>query len=234
MAPWRARMFRDRAEAGRMLASRLKDFKGQNPVVLALPRGGVPVGYEIAVALRATLDVIVARKLGAPGDPELAIGAVVGADEPETVLNEELISCLGVEPEYLAREIASQLKEIRRREAIYRGGRRPAALAGRTAIVVDDGVATGASIRAALRGVRRRGAQSVVLAVPVAPPEVAASLAADAQAVIILLQPEPFMSVGSHYEDFAQTPDEEVMRLLEAAAMQVKGPAARPIRSHGP
>ena len=218
-------MFKDRSEAGRLLARRLQALEGEDCVVLALPRGGVPVGYELALALHAPLDVIVARKLGAPGDPELALGAVVGGERVEAVFNEELIGALGVGRDYLDAELGRQTGEILRREKAFRGGRPPAALAGRTAVVVDDGVATGASVRAALRVVRRRGAKRVILAVPVAPQQAAAELSAEADEVVVLLKPEPFVSVGLHYEDFSQTSDEEVLRLLDSAGRR-PGPGA--------
>ena len=142
---------------------------------------------------------------------------MVGGDPPEAVFNEELISWLGVGRDYIEAEIGRQTEEILRQEKAFRGGRAPAALAGRTAIIVDDGVATGASVRAALRGVRRRGAERLILAVPVAPPRAAVELAAEAEEVVVLFEPEPFVSVGMHYEDFTQTGDEEVLRLLESA-----------------
>ncbi len=182
-----------------------------------MPRGGVPVGYEVAVALGAPLDVIVVRKLGAPGQPELAIGALVDGDRPEEVLNADVIQLTGTSPSYLAAEIARQRAEIRRREARYRQGRPPAPLRGRTVIVVDDGIATGASIRAALRGVRRAQPARLVLAVPVAPPETVTSLRCEVDDLVCLSTPSHFGAVGSFYARFGQTSDEEVIRLLEAA-----------------
>src|SRR5438309_1940920 len=164
-------MFADRKEAGQALAAALDRYRDGDVVVLALPRGGVPVGYEIARALEAPLDVIVVRKLGAPGEPELGVGAVVDGDHPQTVLNEEVVEALAVSPEYLANEIQAQLAEIRRRQEIYRKGRPAPQLAGRTVIVVDDGIATGGTVRAALRGVRRAAPAKLVLVTPVAPLE---------------------------------------------------------------
>lgn len=210
-------MFKDRAEAGRRLASRLLHLRAQNPVVFAVPRGGVVVGYEVARALEAPLDVIVARKLGSPGDPELAVGAVAEGDGPQSVINEGLVRSLAVSPDYLRRVAAEQLLEVERRQKAYRAGREPAPAQGRSIILVDDGVATGASVLAALRGLRRRAPARVVLAVPVASPDVAAVLRSEADEWVCLEEPEPFVSVGTHYLHFDQTSDEEVVGLLEAA-----------------
>ncbi len=209
--------FKDRQDAGRQLADRLLRYKDERPVVLALPRGGVPIGYEIAVALDAPLDIVVVRKLGAPGQPELAIGAVVDGDTPQSVLNQDLVRLLGVSEEYLGREVDRQLREIRRRERLYRGDRPRASVEGRTIIVVDDGIATGASVRAALRGLRRVHLARLVLAVPVAPPDTVQALGAEVDDLICLSTPEPFMAVGQHYEDFSQPADEEVIELLDRA-----------------
>jgi putative phosphoribosyl transferase len=210
-------MFTDRYDAGRRLVARLLRYKDASPVVLALPRGGVPVGYEVARALGAPLDIVVVRKLGAPGQPELGIGAVVDGDHPETVFNEEITRLLGVSRSYLAREIEHQLAEIDRRQRVYRGGHPPVPVAGRTAIVVDDGLATGGSMRAALRGIRRAGARRLILAVPVAPPETIEALAPEVDEIVCLSAPAYFASVGDFYDDFAQTTDDEVVRLLESA-----------------
>lgn len=210
-------MFTDRKDAGRQLAAVLEKLRFESPVVLALPRGGVPVGFEIASRLKAPLDVIVVRKLGAPGQHELGLGAIVDGDHPQSVLNEEIIQELEVSAEYLQAEIESELKEIRRRQDLYRNGRPPINVAGQTAIVVDDGIATGGSIRAALRGVRRQGPRKLVLAVPVAPPETIESLRADADVAICLEKPAFFFAIGEFYEDFDQTTDKEVVELLDAA-----------------
>jgi putative phosphoribosyl transferase len=209
--------FKNRQDAGRQLAERLLRYRDERPVVLALPRGGVPVGYEVAVTLDAPLDIVVVRKLGAPGQPELAIGAVVDGDDPQSVLNPDLMRLLDVSEEYLAREVDRQLWEIRRRERLYRGDRPHARVEGRTAIVVDDGIATGASMRAALRGLRRAGPARLVLAVPVAPPDTVEALRAEVDDLVCLSTPEPFMAVGQHYEDFSQPTDEEVIELLDRA-----------------
>jgi putative phosphoribosyl transferase len=219
-------MFKNRREAGRKLATRLLEHKGEQPLVLALPRGGVPVAYEVALALDAPLDVIVVRKLGAPGQPELGIGAVVDGDHPQSVLNEDVMSFLRVSDEYLEREVALELREIRRRQERYRGGRPPAPIAGRTVIVVDDGIATGGSVRAALRGVRRGHPQRLILAVPVAPADTIAALEPEADTIVCLSTPEFFQAVGQFYDDFTQTTDEEVIELLDAARQHHGAPVA--------
>jgi putative phosphoribosyl transferase len=218
-------MFIDRKEAGRELAAALARFKVESPVVLAIPRGGVPVAFEVARALEAPLDIIVARKLGAPGQHELGLGAIVDGDHPQSVLNEEIIRELRVSTQYIQSEIETEVKEIRRRQAAYRRGRPAADLAGRTVIVIDDGIATGGSIRAALRGVRRMGPKKVVLAVPVAPPDTIEALRAEADEIVCLDMPEYFMAIGEFYEDFRQTSDAEVIELLETAARRLAGGA---------
>jgi putative phosphoribosyl transferase len=216
-------MFTDRKAAGRELAAALMRFNLESPVVLAIPRGGVPVGFEVALALQAPLDIIVARKLGAPGQHELGLGAIVDGDHPQSVLNEDIIRELGVSAQYLQKEIETELKEIRRRQAAYRKGRPAVAVAGRTVIVVDDGIATGGSIRAALRGVKRMAPKKVVLAVPVAPSDTIESLRSEADEIVCLDTPEYFMAIGEFYEDFSQTNDDEVIELLEAAARRPVG-----------
>ncbi len=210
-------MFTNRREAGQQLAAALKKLHLESPVVLALPRGGVPVGFEAARTLDAPLDIIVVRKLGAPGQPELGLGAIVDGDHPQSVLNEEIIQQLGVSPEYLKAEIENELKEIRRRQTAYRKGRAPVNVSGRTAIIVDDGIATGGSIRTALRGLRRLAPKKLVLAVPVAPPEAIQSLRPEADEIVCLLMPQFFYAIGEFYEDFSQTSDQEVIELLDAA-----------------
>lgn len=210
-------MFDNRRDAGRRLAERLEHLRNARPVVLALPRGGVPVGYEVARTLDAPLDVLVVRKLGAPGRPELGIGALVDGDHPEGVLDEKAIAALGVDRTYLRAEIDRETQEIHRREAAYRCGRPAVGLAGQIVIVVDDGLATGSTMRAALRGVRRAGPHRVILAVPVAAPETLAALGADVDEVVCLHAPSEFDAVGRFYRDFAQTSDGEVVRLLDDA-----------------
>jgi putative phosphoribosyl transferase len=210
-------MFADRRDAGRRLAAALSGFKGRHPVVLAIPRGGVPVGYEVARALEAPLDVLVARKLGAPGQRELGIGALADGDHPETVLNPELLALIDVPENYLRAEIERELIEIHRREKVYRGERPPAPVKDKIAILVDDGIATGGSIRAAIRSLKRRAPARIVVAVPVAPADTVEALKSEADEVVSLYAPETFGAVGEFYEDFSQTSDEEVVSLLASA-----------------
>jgi len=209
-------VYRNREEAGRKLASALSSFKRGEVVVIGIPRGGLPVAREVADALGAPLDIIVVRKLGAPGQPELGIGAVVDGDHPRVIFNQGVIEQLGVSEEYLRAEINKQLKEIKRREAEYRSGRPRVALDGKTVIVIDDGIATGSSIRAALRGVRRAKPKRLVLAVPVAPPETCEALRGEADEIVCLETPEDFFAVGQFYRDFHQVSDEEVRNILAA------------------
>lgn len=209
-------MFSNRVAAGRMLAGALSSYKGKDVVVLAIPRGGLPVAREVADALEAPFDIVVVRKLGAPGQPELGIGAVVDGDHPRAIFNQGVIESLGVGDEYINREIERQLKEIKRREMAYRGGELPVPLAGKTVIVVDDGIATGSSVRAALRGVRRAKPKKLVLAIPVAPAETLEALRADTDEIVCLETPENFFAVGQFYRDFHQVGDDEVKRMLAA------------------
>lgn len=211
--------FLDRREAGRLLGEELMKTNWRDPVVLALPRGGVPVGFEVAKALRAPLDVLLVRKIGAPGHPEFAIGAVVDGADPQLVVNDEAALILGPSSNYLEAEKERQLVEIERRRKRYLGGRAAVPTEGRTVIVVDDdGIATGSTVKVALKGLRRSGADRVVLAVPVAPGSAVEALRNEADDVICLSMPEPFHAVGLHYVDFEQTSDEEVIHLLNAAA----------------
>jgi putative phosphoribosyl transferase len=207
-------IFADRVEAGRLLAARLRAMDLESPVVLALPRGGVPVGYEIAKALKAPLDALLVRKLGAPGHEEFALGAVVEGEPPIVVLNEGVP---GRFEDHIRDEAARQAKEMERRRQAYRNGRPLISVAGRTAIVVDDGVATGATFRAALEAMKRMDAARVVAAIPVAPDDSLATIEALADEVICLQTPEPFYAVGLHYADFGQTSDAEVIELLSRA-----------------
>jgi putative phosphoribosyl transferase len=187
--------------------------------VLALPRGGVPVAFEIAAALGAPLDLLLVRKIGAPGFAELAVGAVVDGARPEAVVNEEVVRELGVSATYLEREAARELAKIERRRALYLRGRLPVALDGRTAVVVDNGIATGATVRVAVQALARSGAaRRVVLAAPVAPREAARALCDEA---VFLAEPALFGSVGAFYDDFRQTEDAEVIALLDRAAVRV-------------
>ncbi len=220
-------VFDDRADAGRKLAARLLKYKDQSPVVLGVPRGGVPVAFEVARALNAPLDVIIVRKLGAPGQPELGVGAVVDGDHPETILNREVVSALRVSRDYLEREIHNQLKEIHRRNQVYRSGRARIELKDRTVIVVDDGIATGGSIRAALRGIRHQGPKKVVLAVPVGPADTIDSLRDEVDEIVCMSTPPMFFGIGEFYRDFHQLADAEVIRLLELARQEQPGAEPR-------
>jgi putative phosphoribosyl transferase len=210
-------LFADRSEAGRALARRLLKFKDERPVVLALPRGGVPVGFEVARALEAPLDLILVRKIGAPFQPELAIGAVVDGSRPETVLNEEFVREFEIPERYVAEESVRQLAEIERRRTLYMAGRARVPVAGRTAIVVDDGIATGATMEAALHATRRADPRRLVLATPVAPPDTIERLCAQADEIVCLATLRLFDAIGSFYEDFRQLTDEEVVDLLRRA-----------------
>ncbi len=192
--------------------------RGQDPVVFGLPRGGVVVAAEVAEALRSPLDVLVVRKLGAPHQPELAIGAVTDGDQPQRILNEALIRRLAVDQSYIDAQIAAQLDEVRRRQRLYRRDRPPVPVRGRTVIVVDDGIATGATVRAGIAGLRRSEPRHLVLAVPVAPPETVESLRGEVDELVCLYTPAMFTAVGTLYLDFRQTSDEEVVALLEAGA----------------
>ncbi len=183
---------------------------------MGLPRGGVLVAAPIAEALQAELDVLVVRKLPAPRQPELALGAVTDGDEPRVILNEPVVRALRVTREHLDREIELQLAEVRKRQAFYRGGRPAAAWGGRLIIVVDDGIATGATVRAGIQALRAGGAQAIVLAVPVAPPDAVRTLRSEVDDLVCLHSPEHFAAVGAFYEDFRQTTDEEVVEMLKA------------------
>lgn len=210
-------MFRDRQEAGRKLASALDHYRGQPCLIVALPRGGLPVGLEIARALRAPLDFVLVRKIGAPWQPELALGAVVDGDFPELVLNDD-VARLIEDDTYLEREKARQLAEISRRRALYGAARPRVSPAGRVAIVVDDGIATGATMRAALRALRHAGPRWLVLAVPVAPAETLAELSGEADEIVCLETPDDFLAIGDYYTRFPQLTDEETIAILDRAA----------------
>jgi putative phosphoribosyl transferase len=224
----RQALFADRSEAGRRLAERLLRFKDQRPVVLALPRGGVPVGFEVAQALDAPLDLVLVRKIGAPFQPELAVGAVVDGGRPETVVNEEMARELEIPESYLAEQSARELEEIERRRELYLAGRARAPVEGHTAIVVDDGIATGATMEAALHATRRANPKRLVLATPVAPPNTIARLRPQADEVVCLATPRLFGAIGAFYEDFQQLSDEEVIDLLRRPTRSERGPSATP------
>ena len=208
-------LFRDRADAGRRLAARLVGYRDEGPVVLSLPRGGRPVGLEISRALDAPLDVFIARKLGAPGQPELGIGAV--AQGGALVLNERIVRALGIPEDYLEQAAAEELAEVERRLSLLRGERPEPEIRGRTAILVDDGLATGVTARAAIRALEERKPRRLVLAVPVCAPQTADLLHSEVDNLVCLEYPPDFVAVGLWYEDFEQVTDEEVIELLETA-----------------
>jgi putative phosphoribosyl transferase len=212
-----AMLFEDRAHAGRELADRLLQYKDRKPVVLALPRGGVPVGFEIAKALKAPLDIVLVRKIGAPWQPELAIGAVADGDHPKLVLNEDLIESIGLPPGYIEDEEKRQLAEIERRRSAYLAGRPRTSIAGMTAIVVDDGIATGATARVALQAVRQAKPERLVLAVPVAPVDTVERLRPLVDDLVCLSAPAEFGAISLFYLSFPQVSDEEVCDLLSRA-----------------
>jgi predicted phosphoribosyltransferase len=205
--------FADRQEAGLRLAERLLPLAAQDPVIVALPRGGVPVAREVALALDAPLDILAVRKLGAPHNPEYGIGAV--AEDGTRVIDPEAIAVLGVNGGVLEAIVERETAELRRRVALYRGERAPIELTDRTAIVVDDGIATGVTDAAALRAVRRRNPDRLILAVPVCAPDSAQRLREEADEVVCLQTPSLFYGVGQWYRDFSQVTDEEVVAVLE-------------------
>ena len=210
------RPYRDRLEAGERLAAELGEFRNRADVlVLGLPRGGVPVAYVVAHELSCPLDVLVVRKLGLPFQPELAMGAI--ASGGVRILNHEVVDSLGIPNKVIDAAVANELRELERRERTYRGGRPAADPQGRTAILIDDGLATGSSMRAAIAAVRQRGAASVEVAVPVGAKATCQELARLADRFICPLQPPMFMAVGEWYDDFDQVSDDEVRRMLESA-----------------
>lgn len=206
--------FTDRADAGRKLAALLTTYKTEKPVVLALPRGGVPVAAEIARALACPLDLLLVRKIGVPAQPELAMGAVVDGRDPITVRNEDVIAAAGISEQSFARVRDTELAEIERRHTDYLGNRPAAPIEGRAAIVVDDGIATGATMRAALRAVRMRKPKTLVLAVPVGPTETLQSLQGDVDDIVCLESHEPFGAIGFFYDNFHQLEDDDVIAIL--------------------
>jgi len=211
---WSAAMtFRNREGAGKRLAKLLDEYAGKNAVVLGIPRGGVVVAAQVAAELGAPLDVVIPRKLGAPGQPELAIGAVAAGGD-SVVLDERAVEYLGVTQEYLRREVARQREEIARRSKEYREGRPPVAVDGRPVIVVDDGIATGYTMLAAVRATKLRGPSAVIVAAPVAAMQSLEMLRREADAVVYVIAPTALLSVGSWYEQFEQTTDDEVKSLL--------------------
>ena len=214
-------LFRDREDAGQRLAKALVAFKGKPCVVLALPRGGVPVAAKVAAALEAPLDLLLVRKIGAPRQPELAIGAVIDGGTPIIVRDQELIRLTGTSAKQFDQLCAREIAEIERRRKFYFGGRPPPSLRGRVAIVIDDGLATGNTMRAALQAARLREPKALVMAIPVAPPGTLESFLGEADQIVCLAMPEPFGSVGQFYQDFTQVSDADVVRLLSESAKQI-------------
>ncbi len=215
-------MFRDRDEAGKRLAREVAALQPADPIVLALPRGGVPVAAAVADALQAPLDVLIVRKVGAPGNPELAVAAIVDGDPPDIVLNREIVEAYGLDEDELRVLVRQERPELERRRGAYRGTRRPLSLRGKTAIVVDDGAATGTTMKVAIRGLKRRGPREVVVALPVAPHDTVLELEREADRVVCLNQPMPFRALGFHYLSFPQLADTEVQQALAAAAQRRK------------
>ncbi len=209
--------FHDRFEAGRALGEALKEKDLSDPIILALPRGGVPVGLEVARALRAPLGLVLVRKIGVPFQPELAAGAVVDGDDPEIVYNDDVVRLAGVEESDLKVIADRELREIERRRKLYFSDRSRISPVGRSIIVVDDGLATGATMRAALHGLKRKSPANLLVAVPVAPADTIEKLRGEADDVVCLAQPEPFRAIGLYYANFTQLSDADVIALLKEA-----------------
>lgn len=210
-------MFEDRREAGRKLAAALAELNLRDPVALALPRGGVSVAAEIAGVLAAPLDLVIVRKVGVPGNAELAAAAIVDGEPPDIVLNREVIEACRLSDDSLAALVARERPELARRRAVYLGNRRPAPVAGKTAILIDDGAATGTSMKAAIRALRRRSAASVVAALPVAPAATVDDLRREADVVVCLSSSVHFRALGDFYHDFGQLSDADVLAAMKAA-----------------
>lgn len=212
-------LFKDRRDAGKQLAQELLAYAGRSDmIVLALPRGGVPVAYEVARALNAPLDIFIVRKLGLPGHEELAIGAI--ASGGIRVLNHDIVQALKISQNIIDKVTRRELEELERREQAYRGERPPYNVRHRTVILIDDGLATGASMRAAVAALRAQNPSRIVVAVPTAAPETCEAFQPEVDEIICAMTPEPFYGVGHWYEDFSQTTDDEVRALLEEAARQ--------------
>ena len=211
--------FKNRRSAGKILAGRVRELKPADPVVLAMPRGGVPVGLEVAKALNAPLDLVLVRKIGVPYQPELAAAAVVDGGRPEIVVNDDVMQMAGITRDYIDERAKEALAEIERRRHVYLEGRPRVPLDGRTLIIVDDGIATGASIRAAIAALKRRSPQRLILAIPVAPADTIQVLRRQVDDVVCLETPDPFYAIGMHFDDFHQVPDDEVIQLMNEAAL---------------
>ena len=210
-------MFTDRRDAGRLLAERVAALNLTDPVVFALPRGGVPVALEVARRLHAPLDLILVRKIGAPGFPEVAMGAVVDGENAQTIVNDDIFRETGADAAGLGRARRRELAEIERRRAVYLGDRARVSPAGRVVVIVDDGLATGATAKAALAAVKRQGAARIVLAVPVAPADAVEAMRGLVDEVVVVQTPEQFWAIGQFYVDFHQLSDDETVTLLKEA-----------------
>ncbi|MER8467688.1 phosphoribosyltransferase [Mesorhizobium sp. M1396] len=210
-------MFRDREDAGVKLGLELSKLQLHQPVVLALPRGGVPVAVEVAKALNAPLDLLIVRKVGAPGNPELAVAAIVDGDPGEVVLNREIVETYSLDEDALRVLIAKERPELERRRVAYRGKNRPLSIAGKAVIIVDDGAATGTTMKVAIRALKRRSPREIIVAVPVSPQETVAELAREADRVVCLSQPGQFRALGYHYRRFPQLSDSDVVAAMDEA-----------------
>ncbi len=206
-------MFKDRIDAGVKMAKELLDYKKDNPIILAIPRGGVVAGFEVAKKLGAPLDIVVPRKIPAPYNPELGIGAV--AQDGTIIIDQRIKEQLSISDEYIQEEAERQIKEIERRIKVYRGDKEPISVKDRVVILVDDGIATGVTMRAAIRSIRKQNPKKIVVAVPVGPPGTVRRIEEEADEVVSLITFEPFEAVGQFYIDFSQTSDSEVINLLQ-------------------
>jgi putative phosphoribosyl transferase len=207
-------MFASRKEAGRILAAEVARLNLQDPLVLALPRGGVPVAYEVAKELKARLDLVLVRKVGAPGNAELAVAAIVDGDPPDVVLNREIVEAYGLQDDELARLIALERPELERRREVFRGKRPPLSVSGKTVVIVDDGAATGTTMKVAIRAIRRRSPMQIVVALPVASEEAASEISREVDKLVCLNRPARFRALGYFYKDFHQLDDNEVVHLM--------------------
>jgi putative phosphoribosyl transferase len=198
-----------------MLAREIAGLSLHAPVILALPRGGVPVAAEVAALLKAPLDLVIVRKVGAPGNPELAVAAIVDGDPPDVVLNREIVEAYNLDDAALATLVKRERPELQRRRIVYRRNRPPLSIAGKTAVLVDDGAATGTTMKVAIRALKRRSPTAIVVALPIAPPQTVAELSQEADRVVCLAQPPNFRALGYYYRNFEQVDDEEVTATLE-------------------
>ncbi|MGX8012358.1 phosphoribosyltransferase [Mesorhizobium sp. ORM8.1] len=216
-------MFRDRQEAGQKLGASLELLQLRDPIVLALPRGGVPVAAEVAKALKAPLDLVIVRKVGAPGNPELAVAAIVDGDPPDVVLNREIVEAYALGDSALRVLIAQERPELERRRTAYRGKELPLSVASKTVVIVDDGAATGTTMKVAIRALKRRLPRKIIVALPVAPPEVVDELAQEADLTICLNQPARFRALSYYYGSFPQLTDSEVLDIMALASQAREG-----------